>query len=598
MSGGTPRVAEGRGTQRGLAPAQATDRLTVPVIVNRLLHEEKVSKACDLLVVIRYGTEPERTVELQGERFLIGREHDAALVLDHPAVSRRHTEIVRDPFGRWWIRDLGSRHGTIVNGAKVSEQVLTERDEIQIAGFRIGIRSPARRKSAPSDAELPRATFGDSGLEESASEVDLESTPVLTGERLRALIDLNAELNAELDAHERWRRLCATVSSQIPAECTALVLRVSKADASEPPVQMCRVDHGGSPASRTVHVSRTLLKLVCRQRRPAVASNTGMHVVDARLSISAACRPLAALACPLEEAGDSLDLLYILTAPQFAAGEWLAMATIAATLFRQAESTHRLYEQVRTHELIERDLERARRTQANLLPRAVAHEGWDVAIGFEPCRWVGGDYVDVIPCKDGRQLLLIADVCGKGLPAAMTTGNLHALVHANVSRDFTLAELIADVNAYLRRTLLDDSFVTMLTIQLDLASGEYECISAGHPCPYRLSAPGALELLPAHHYAPLGLMAQRYESLRGQLRAGEWLLCFTDGASDVCNERGQRLDADGLMRLVIETSHRHHTASAAEFIRCLNEAIDAYQGRALPEDDRTFLAVRRLADAP
>jgi serine phosphatase RsbU (regulator of sigma subunit) len=563
-----------------------------------MLHEGKVSKACDLLFVIRSGTEPERTVELQGERFLIGREQDAALVLDHPAVSRRHTEIVRDPFGRWWIRDLGSRHGTVVNGAKISEQVLTERDEIRIAGFRIGIRSPTTSEPSPSDSELPRAPFSDAGLEGSASEVDLGAAPVLTGNRLRALIDLNAELNAELDGGERWRRLCATVSSQIPAGCTALVLRVSKADASEPPVQMCRVDHGRDQASRAVHVSRTLLTLVCRQRRPAVASNTGGHVVDARLSISAAFRPLAALACPLEEAGDGLDVLYILTEPQFAAGEWLAMATIAATLFRQAESTHRLYEQVRQHELVERDLERARRTQANLLPRAFSHEGWDVGIGFEPCRWVGGDYVDVIPCTDGRQLLLIADVCGKGLPAAMTTGNLHALIHANVSRDFTLAELIANVNTYLGRTLLDDSFVTMLAIQLDLTTGEYECITAGHPCPYRFSAPGVLEILPAHHYPPLGLMTQRYESHRGQLLAGEWLLCFTDGASDVCNESGQRLDTDGLKRLVVETSHQHHTASAAEFIRCLNEAIDAYQGRALPEDDRTFLAVRRIAAVP
>src|SRR5690349_14962734 len=95
-----------------------------------------------------------RRVVLRTGRVVSGRWSKADVVLDDPQVSRRHAELFRDPFGRWWIRDLGSRNGTQVNGAEAKEQVLDPGDEVRIERFKLvfkgtgGPRPLARRTQA------------------------------------------------------------------------------------------------------------------------------------------------------------------------------------------------------------------------------------------------------------------------------------------------------------------------------------------------------------------------------------------------------------------------------------------------------------------
>ena len=205
--------------------------------------------------------------------------------------------------------------------------------------------------------------------------------------------------------------------------------------------------------------------------------------------------------------------------------------------------------------------------------------GVDLAIGFIPCRWIAGDYVDAIPLPDGTVLLAVADVCGKGLPAALIASSVHTAVHTLVHhvasqmspaspppllsaapaspappRDdcgsLDLRRLMTSLNAHLCRTLPEDSFVSMVVALLDPSSGRLECVNAGHPPPL-LAGPGGLVALQSGANLVLGLMPPEWgpEQIEHQvttMEAGQVLLLYTDGLTELCDDSGAMLGTDGL----------------------------------------------------
>ena len=108
------------------------------------------------------------------------------------------------------------------------------------------------------------------------------------------------------------------------------------------------------------------------------------------------------------------------------------------------------------HAAIERELLTARQIQTGLVPKKAKldFKGLDVCVDFQPCKWVGGDYVDALPMPDGRVLFTVADVCGKGLQAALVTSSLHTMVRASVDVQPSLSALVERVNRHLCDCLL------------------------------------------------------------------------------------------------------------------------------------------------
>ncbi len=158
---------------------------------------------------------------------------------------------------------------------------------------------------------------------------------------------------------------------------------------------------------------------------------------------------------------------------------------------------------VKTLRQLEKELDRAREMQRRLIPVSPSIPGLDLAIGFEPCRWVGGDYADVVALPDGRAFLTIADVCGKGPQAALVAAGVHGRVHAGLDAGADLAAVMHGVNRYLHGFLPGDSFVTMVAAALDPATGDMEIVNAGHPAPVILDAAGAARELAAGLNPPI-----------------------------------------------------------------------------------------------
>ncbi len=157
--------------------------------------------------------------------------------------------------------------------------------------------------------------------------------------------------------------------------------------------------------------------------------------------------------------------------------------------------------------------------------------GYTVETFYKPLRDVGGDYFDVVEIPGKRTLLALADVSGKGMPAALLAANIQALVRsiAGVSGD-PLA-LTAQMNRHLSRYTPTDRFATAVFIVLDQGTGELTYVNAGHNAPIVFGSGTAISLEPTG--MPLGLFAEAgYTSETASLPPGGTLLLFTDGLTD------------------------------------------------------------------
>ncbi|MGE0481166.1 MAG: SpoIIE family protein phosphatase [Phycisphaerae bacterium] len=529
---------------------------------------------------------------LRGERFLIGRLPEVQIRLDHQTVSRRHAELVRDPFGRWWIRDLGSSFGTLVGGARVAEQVLDGDEDIRIGAYRLRLLSMDRTVLIGAPDAASSVVLRDEAVGALQTLREAEA-PKITASHLAAVMQLGAEIAACPDEAARMRLLCERFVDQTFHGRVALLLRVQPHLPDVLPTELMRAAPADGQAGGATYVSRTLLRSVCQSREPVLASNTPLDAVHARLSLSPTQLRMAAVACPLRENRDGLEVLYVALPPECGTAEWLALASLAAAQYRQAEFIWRFSQRTQMHQSIERDLERARDIQGRLVPRDVTAAHVDLAIGFHPCWWVGGDYVDAVPIGADRLLVLVGDVSGKGLPAALLTGNLHAIVHASVGGEFDLGRMLATVNRYLQSYLPEDCFVTMLCLLLNTETGEFRFVNAGHPPPIVIEPDGRLREVASARNLPLGVMEIDPTTAPEMLRNDQWLIIYTDGVTDLVNEQNARLGFDGLFELLQRVFAAGAAMTAQEALDATYRALDEYQGRAMPADDRTLLILRR-----
>jgi serine phosphatase RsbU (regulator of sigma subunit) len=247
---------------------------------------------------------------------------------------------------------------------------------------------------------------------------------------------------------------------------------------------------------------------------------------------------------------------------------------------------------VKANAAIEQDLREARAIQQRLVPRQIAIPGLDVAISFEPCKCVGGDYVDVVPMPEGRALLAVADVCGKGLQAALVASSVHTLVRSAVRSRLGLADLMNGLNEHLCEYLPSASFVTMFAAVLDCRTGNLQYANAGHPAAMIFGGNEPYRQLEATA-TPLGISSQPIAVRAGQLNPGELLALFTDGWTDLPGPSGAMPELPQFYWLVHGVWSKSSEAPASTFIEKVTQLLGKYLKGSSAADDRTFLAVRR-----
>ena len=529
-------------------------------------------------VEVRSPDDSVRRFRINSRRLVIGRSGEVEIRLDSERISRRHAEIIRDPFGRWWARDLGSRNGIRVNGRRVSDQLIAPRDVIQVGDFSL------RLLSGHSDSQEALPLTQETGIELEGRTLDAAAPLPVTAAQLDKLLIFSERLAGEADQRQRRRMLCEELLAEWFGGLAVYILRPGSAeDEFRVLWRASKKDSVGR-----IHVSRTLLRATRAASAPMVGSNVASRDGLTTLSLDQSIMHAAAIACPLDGGGPDA-VLYVAIPPELATPEWLALAALAARHWGLAETTWRERERAALHDAVDRDLKQARLIQQRFLPRACSVERFHWSVRFEPCRWVGGDYVDVFPLADGRVFVGVADVSGKGLQAALIAASLHTLVRTALASEPSIVALFGRANEYLRQFLPGNSFVTMAGLLVDPQRGRAEYANAGHPPPFCLSTDGKVARLASNLNLPLGVEIDGFTAQNIDLEPGQMAFLYSDGCTDLINTEGKRLSVDLLADMLHEAGSKLDQRSPQCLVDALFQKLETHRGLSLPPDDRALV---------
>jgi sigma-B regulation protein RsbU (phosphoserine phosphatase) len=261
---------------------------------------------------------------------------------------------------------------------------------------------------------------------------------------------------------------------------------------------------------------------------------------------------------------------------------WLLIAFVATNLVLLMEVADRLS--------LKGDLEIARDIQLAMLPRGVKTAGDASVCGMtRPANTVGGDFYDILPLGDGRVVLAVGDVAGKGSPAALLMALLLAMLRTLVDEGLESARLLERLNVQVARHSPASRFITVSYGIYDPASGRFEYVNAGHLPPLIRRRDGHFERLDGNGLA-LGMFDQAtYESRAVTIDPGDLLVLYSDGITEAEDPSGRAFDESGLEQVITQSA-----AGDPESIgHAVLGAVDAHADGMRLCDDLTVLVLAR-----
>ncbi len=261
-----------------------------------------------------------------------------------------------------------------------------------------------------------------------------------------------------------------------------------------------------------------------------------------------------------------------------------------------ARSFNRMAAELESHEQmlvkqerLARELELCRQIQNDMLPHGPLKIGLAEIAGVSiPAREVGGDFFNYFPLHDGRIALLVGDVSGKGVGAALLMANIQATLRARLQLETDLARLADEVDQDVAASTPAEVYITLFVAILDPPRRELRYVNAGHNPQFLMRANGGIERLESTGL-PVGLLPGRgFEERAVQVDPGDLLFLYTDGAVEAPNEVGAFFDADRLQQALVAASAK----GIDEVLVSVEQAIRDFRGKAEPADDATMMALR------
>ena len=529
---------------------------------------------------------------LSAAEITIGRRADAHIVLTHPLVSRQHARLVQEA-GAFVIVDLQSSHGTFVNGSRISRHTLRAGDRIRLGEQ--GIELVFLHGGSESVADLTTVTslFQGAGVEAARrlASVLPEESPSAELEKISCLLDFHYYFGKEFSAEKTFQHILKSALGISGAE-RAFILR--KQDGAF--AYAGGMDGAGNLLGQSdFRTSGTVVDRVVRDVKP-VFMTQGIHG-DLAGSESIVAMNLRAVAClPLEGMSNEsagaviVGILYLDSRKHMHSLSGLdeklltRLAGEAGHVMEKLEMVVTLAENRR----IEQELATAEETQRSLLPRALPeYEPFRIRAFSRPTRQLGGDFYDFIKVESGLLTGLLADVSGKGIPAALLSSFTLGTLNMEFRSSPNGGVVLHAVNKVLCEKTPAHRFVTLFLFQLD-ASGNGHYISAGHnPAFLFRAATGEVEQLPSAGI-PLGMFPfAAYEATGLQLNRGDVLLVYSDGLTEAENGAQQEFGEERLLTLI--RSEAGHGVEALE--KKLLAELDAFTQGAMQTDDITLMLI-------
>ncbi len=267
------------------------------------------------------------------------------------------------------------------------------------------------------------------------------------------------------------------------------------------------------------------------------------------------------------------------------------LGEVAISFNKMAESMEKLLEEEKEKERLKREIELAIKMQKKLLPSDELIVKNFIFSGLSiTAQEVGGDYYDYFPVGKNRVFFSIADVAGKGMPAAFYMAEIKGIIRSLAHSTKNLTKIVEEINFTVFHSIEKISFVTAIVGYLDLTKNEIHYIRCGHPLPIKISSDGRTEEIQSEGIA-LGLR----ENIKGfleetivKLEPEETLVLYTDGLSEMKDETGNLYGAERIVSLLkgVELS------SVSEYKKIIKEGVYSFIGKNYIEDDITILLIR------
>lgn len=549
-------------------------------------------------LIIKRESVPDEEVSLSRLRTTIGRSARSDVCIPDAFASRLHAEV-RQEGDSYWLHDLGSANGTRYNGGVVNAPIpLTTGGMVQIGETTLvfeddRIRLPSISATLIGDATSsldPATTIALSGRRNPTTEF-LDSQLSTRTDLLGLISKVGVALLSSSGLDDTLDQVASLVFDAVPAERVVIMLREEKTDEGMQ-IRVAR-ERGKTEPLTEVRISRTIMNEVVENGKSVLTSDAQHDPKFASQTIMLQ-GIRSVLAVPL--CVDERHVFGIIYADSpthdatFREEHLDILTTLASVASIRVENVSLLDERI-NRERMERELALATEIQQRFQPAGPpAVEGYEFqGISFS-CYEIGGDYYDFIERHDGKMLVALGDVSGKGTAAALLMSSLHAAMHAQVAAKTSLEETVTSINKYLSDNTPANRFITLFVAELQPSTGDLKFINAGHNSPLIGRADGSIELLESGGL-PLGIMSlAAYEVGAARLGPGDVLFIYSDGVSEANNLNEDEFGMERLTEVI-----RTNVGRTASGIRDQVEAaLSQFTGTAAPNDDITLVIVKKL----
>jgi len=525
---------------------------------------------------------------------VIGRGTECGFVVDDAAASRRHVEITRRGDGYVW-RDLDSTNGTILNGMSMLEGRLSQGDRLQIGETILRFEVEAKK---PEDLAMSDSTFFKRTVLASTGAMPARSSTGKSEEVLGVLYRVINEIASNYEPCSLVDRILEATVGTIHAQRAALFFATAEGELA--PCPSCRRYHL-LQENKLVHVDRESVRVSTTVTRRVLTegesvlyrdSATDMEIERAESVVALALRSI--LCVPLRGKHGILGLLYLDSskAGQPYSNEDMLLTSAIGHSAGLALDNAILHNDLLEKQRIDLDIQNAWSIQQGFLFKDWPEDDprFRVYGVTYPARVVGGDFYDFVRLPNDRVGILIGDVSGKGVPAALSMAQLLAEFRITVQQDWKPGNVMSILNKQMHARSRYGVFCTICYAVVDLATGAASFCNAGHHAAL-VCGPKGVHALASASGPPIGILPDaEWETDTAVLEPGETVLLYTDGIAEACPTLGE-CEEYGEARLSTHLAE-HAADSPKALVETLHAAARAYCAPADPHDDCTLIALR------
>lgn len=516
----------------------------------------------------------------------VGRSPDCQIILEPQEVSKQHLQI-RCTDDLVEVKDLG-RNPTKINQKAIDGLgwvALKHHDLIDICGFDFRLLMEDE-PSGVSGSCIVENGGSDSALSSRSRSISLSQIGLTESRQftqLRALLAMANTLRDVLKTEDVLERAVSILFEILPGIDRAAICFINEDKVLQPKWWGVRERR----SDETIRVSQNIGRHVAETAEAVITSDAMEDFGDAQSVYAASMRSV--MCCPLVDPGDEVfGMIHVdSNVPNMFNQIDLEVLAAVALQIGLAINCSRLHSIALADELLRKDIQRARDVQHRYLPTAPpAVDGFELAGFYRAAYDVGGDYYDYARLPDGRLAIVLGDVVGKGVPAALTMVRIATETRAGLEVCKSPSELLARLNLRLQ-----DDFITLVAMFLDPATSKITLSNAGHEPPMLRSVDGTVKPIGFDlSGCPIGVLEDGdYQNTQLVLAPGESLLVFSDGFPDA-EQRGseQRFGSDAISQILGNVN-----GPASQIIETIVAKVDRFTEDSPQFDDMCMVCLRR-----